>query len=124
MGVVNLITMAQSIPMSEVRKHSAPDDCWVVIHEKVYDLTDFLSEHPGGKKVILRYAGRDATPGFDPIHPRDIIQKTMGANPANCIGNIDKQTMTADDSKKSLPKVLWPRGHFLQSTECSTCLTL
>merc|ERR1712086_315264 len=99
MGGRQLITMAQSIPMSEVRKHSTPDDCWVVIHEKVYDLTDFLSEHPGGKKVILRYAGKDATPGFDPIHPRDIIQKTMGANPANCIGNIDKQTMTADDSK-------------------------
>jgi cytochrome b involved in lipid metabolism len=41
----------------------------VVIHGKVYDLTSFLPEHPGGKKVILNYAGKDATPGFEPIHP-------------------------------------------------------
>ncbi len=31
-------------------------------------MTSFLPEHPGGAKIIMNYAGKDATPGFEPIH--------------------------------------------------------
>lgn len=57
----------------EVAKHDRRDDCWVIIHGKVYDLTTFLAEHPGGEAVILKYAGKDATKAFEPIHPKDIL---------------------------------------------------
>lgn len=33
---------------SVVQQHNKPDDCWVIIHGKVYDVTGFLGEHPGG----------------------------------------------------------------------------
>ncbi|CCH43739.1 Cytochrome b2, mitochondrial [Wickerhamomyces ciferrii] len=58
-----------------VSQHNKKDDCWVVIKGQVYDLTDFLTSHPGGQKVILRYAGKDATKIFVPIHPPDSIDK-------------------------------------------------
>lgn len=45
------------IPMQEVAKHNKREDCWVVIHGKVYNLTDFLSDHPGGVGPILAKAG-------------------------------------------------------------------
>lgn len=45
------------IPMQEVMKHNKKEDCWVVIHGKVYNLTDFLSSHPGGVGPILAKAG-------------------------------------------------------------------
>ena len=64
----------------------------------MYDLSSFLTEHPGGKKVISRFAGKDATPGFDPIHPKDIIQKTMGKEPSAYIGDVDPATLNAADS--------------------------
>jgi cytochrome b involved in lipid metabolism len=32
----------------EVAKHNTTEDCWVVIHGRVFDLTKFLQEHPGG----------------------------------------------------------------------------
>ena len=32
---------------NEVAKHDNQDDCWVIIHGKAYDVTDFLPEHPG-----------------------------------------------------------------------------
>jgi L-lactate dehydrogenase (cytochrome) len=40
----------------------------------VYDLSSFLSEHPGGAKVLMREAGRDGTAAFEAIHPTDMIQ--------------------------------------------------
>lgn len=40
----------------EVAKHSSQEDCWVVVHGKAYDVTEFLPEHPGGMKIILKYA--------------------------------------------------------------------
>ena len=56
------------ITMDEVAKHNSEDDCWVIvtgvarpsgIGNFVYDVTQFLQDHPGGKKVIMTYAGRE-----------------------------------------------------------------
>src|SRR5438094_338419 len=73
------------------KKHNKRNDCWVIIHNKVYDLTDFLPEHPGGIKVILKEAGKDATEAFDPIHPPDIIDKYL--KPEVCLGTVDPSTI-------------------------------
>lgn len=61
----------------EVLIHNRKDDCWVIIHEKVYNVTSFLPEHPGGSSIILKYAGKDATKAFDPIHPGDTLIKYL-----------------------------------------------
>lgn len=45
------------ISMEEVAKHNSPDDCWVVLHGQVYDLTEFHASHPGGSAIITDYAG-------------------------------------------------------------------
>ncbi|XP_076232337.1 cytochrome b5 [Calliopsis andreniformis] len=38
---------------------------WIVIHDKVYDVTSYKNQHPGGGELIDEYAGQDATFGFD-----------------------------------------------------------
>ena len=45
----------------EVAQHSKREDCYVVLYDKVYDLTDFIPLHPGGPQIIIKYAGKDAT---------------------------------------------------------------
>ena len=40
--------MAGGIPVAEVAKHAEPDNCWIVVNNKVYDLTKFAPDHPGG----------------------------------------------------------------------------
>jgi hypothetical protein len=60
---------------AEVAKHTTDTDCWVILHDKVYDVTDFLDDHPGGKKAIMIYAGKDATKEFDMLHKMDILTK-------------------------------------------------
>jgi len=61
--------------MAEVAKHTSEDDCWVVLHGRVLNVTSFLKQHPGGVLAIMTFAGKDATEEFDMIHPPDVIEK-------------------------------------------------
>ena len=36
----------------EVSKHNTKDDCWLIIHGKVYDVSDYVDEHPGGDVIL------------------------------------------------------------------------
>ena len=59
-----------SFTLAEVSKHDKKDDVWVIIKGKVYDLSEFVDEHPGGVEAIMKRAGGDATEGFfGPQHP-------------------------------------------------------
>ena len=67
--------MPRKILMKEVAKHNTVDDCWVVIEGNVYDMSSFISDHPGGSKVVMLYAGKDATDEFVMLHKPSIIKK-------------------------------------------------
>ncbi|CCG23003.1 Cyb2 cytochrome b2 precursor protein [Candida orthopsilosis Co 90-125] len=77
------------LALSEVAKHNTKQDCWVIIHDKAYDLSDFVDEHPGGSAIILKYAGKDATKAFDPIHPSDTLTKYLA--PKYHKGEVEKK---------------------------------
>ncbi|KAI5801971.1 FMN-dependent dehydrogenase-domain-containing protein [Pyronema domesticum] len=79
------------IDFKEVAKHNSPSSCWVIIHNNVYDVTTFLSSHPGGSSIILRYAGLDATSEYDPIHPAGILEETL--SPSQILGPLDPSTI-------------------------------
>lgn len=43
----------RSISVEEISKHNTKEDCWIVVDGKVWDITDFAPEHPGGGKSTL-----------------------------------------------------------------------
>ncbi|KQK80158.1 cytochrome b5 type B-like protein [Amazona aestiva] len=53
--------------LAEVGKRNSSREAWFVIHGRVYDVTRFLEEHPGGEEVLLEQAGRDATESFEDV---------------------------------------------------------
>merc|ERR1719478_786089 len=63
--------------VEEVAKHNNKESCWVILDDKVLDVTDFLKDHPGGELAILTFAGKDATEEFNMIHPPDVIDKYL-----------------------------------------------
>lgn len=58
---------------AEVARHNKESDLWIILKEKVYDVTSYVEEHPGGS-AILRHAGQDSTKGFyGPQHPERVF---------------------------------------------------
>merc|ERR1712179_157230 len=67
-------TMTDIISISQVRTHNKKDDCWIIIDNKVFNVTPFLKQHPGGADVILDLAGKDATEAFKDVgHSKDAL---------------------------------------------------
>ncbi|EAA35955.1 hypothetical protein GE21DRAFT_29 [Neurospora crassa] len=56
--------MAATFTLDDVRKHNSKDDVWMVIHNKVYNVTTYLEDHPGGSIILREVAGTDATEQF------------------------------------------------------------
>ncbi|CAM9002555.1 unnamed protein product [Rhodiola kirilowii] len=48
---------------AEVAVHNKRIDCWIIIKDRIYDVTSYVEEHPGGD-AILAHAGDDSTEGF------------------------------------------------------------
>merc|ERR1719428_1692562 len=78
--------VASGITKEEVAKHNSKASCWVILHDQVLDVTNFLKDHPGGELAILTFAGKDATEEFDMIHPPDVLDKYL--DPASKLGPV------------------------------------
>lgn len=50
--------------LTDVAKHADANSCWMAIDGVVYDLTDYLSQHPADPDVMLRHCGREASEAF------------------------------------------------------------
>uniref|UniRef100_A0A8C9S2H4 Cytochrome b5 type B n=1 Tax=Scleropages formosus TaxID=113540 RepID=A0A8C9S2H4_SCLFO len=67
--------------LEEVKQHNTSTDSWLVIHDRVYDISSFLEEHPGGEEVLLEQAGADATESFEDVghslDAREMLQQYL-----------------------------------------------
>lgn len=71
--------MAKQFTKEEVKKHNNNQSSWLVIHNTVYDITEFLNEHPGGEEVLLEQSGLDGSEGFEDVghslDARELMEK-------------------------------------------------
>ncbi|CAK7265784.1 hypothetical protein SEPCBS57363_001761 [Sporothrix epigloea] len=72
----------------DVAEHNTNSDLFMVIHDKVYDVTKFIDEHPGGEEVLLDVGGQDATEAFEDVGHSDEARETMEQMFA---GNLKRQ---------------------------------
>ena len=68
-------TGLELISLDEVSEHNSRDDAWMVIFDRVYNVTEFMIHHPGGEEVLLEYFGYDATLAFRAVgHSRSAVK--------------------------------------------------
>ncbi|XP_057963544.1 cytochrome b5-like [Malania oleifera] len=76
--------------LADVSEHNSPQDCWLVIDGKVYDVTKFLEDHPGGDEVLLSATGKDATDDFEDVGHSTSARSMMDEY---YVGDIDTSTV-------------------------------
>lgn len=102
--------------LEDVRKKNSAKELWLVIHGRVYDITRFVEEHPGGEEVLFEQAGADATESFEDVgHSVDaremLKQYYVGdLHPDDCKNNSKKDVLitTSSDSSSSWSNWLIP----------------
>jgi cytochrome b involved in lipid metabolism len=61
-------TNSGGITMAQVATHAGASSCWAAINGKVYDLTNWINQHPGGPDKILAICGTDGSAAFNGQH--------------------------------------------------------
>uniref|UniRef100_A0A7S4M790 Cytochrome b5 heme-binding domain-containing protein n=1 Tax=Vannella robusta TaxID=1487602 RepID=A0A7S4M790_9EUKA len=92
--------MSREFSASEVAAHNSQDDCWIIVNGKVFDVTEFMKKHPGGKKVLLNVAGKDATTQFQSLHQPGVLHQYDSL----CIGTLAGTKKTNSRSSGSSPE--------------------
>ena len=117
--------MSKSFSQADVASHNKPTDLFVTIDEDVYDLTQFQDEHPGapqipvlpsspgdseaiadnnlspgGKKILTRVAGKDASKQFWKYHNEGILKKFK---PKLQVGSLDTKKSAAPPTPPATP---------------------
>ena len=100
------------LTFEEVANHNNKKDCWIIINGKVYDITPFLDEHPGGDEVLLTSTGKDATIDFEDVGHSDSAIEMMEKY---FIGKVDTSTLPPKVSH-SLPQPTQTHGAGNQSS--------
>ena len=65
------VTTQTGYTMDKVRENNSASSCWSIINGNVYDLTKWISSHPGGRSAITGICGRDGTSTFNGRHRGD-----------------------------------------------------
>ena len=82
-------------------QHKSENDIWVVIHGKVYDVTPFMNEHPGGADILLDAAGKDATGDFEDTGHSQDARKLLKKYEVGAVDESSKPA--APEGKKGVP---------------------
>ena len=87
------------ISLQEVWEHSTFDDAWIVIYDRVYDITDFVMRHPGGEDVFHGYMGYDGTIAFRGVGHSSAAMRILKKM---CIGVLPQARLLKIKSSNSL----------------------
>jgi cytochrome b involved in lipid metabolism len=58
----------QTYTLADVAQHNNASSCWAAINGNVYDLTNWINQHPGGPQRILNICGTDGSAAFNNQH--------------------------------------------------------
>ncbi|EKG11486.1 Major facilitator superfamily [Macrophomina phaseolina MS6] len=92
---------------SDVSEHASKKDLYIVVHDKVYNCTSFVDEHPGGEEVLLDVGGQDATEAFEDVghsdEAREILDGLLVGKLKRQAGDPEPKSHAAPSSSNKAP---------------------
>ena len=88
--------LRNDITLSEVRTHDKSYDAWMILSNKVYNITPYLPYHPGGMDIMKGVLGKDATVLFHEYHTWINIDNLIGPL---LLGSLMTMPVVDDDEK-------------------------
>ena len=67
----SVISGLTKLTVEEVKKHDSGTSCWSIVFDNVFDLTKWITKHPGGAEKIRAICGKDGTSSFQRQHDGD-----------------------------------------------------
>ena len=64
-------TAPTKLTLDEIKKHDSSTSCWSIVYGNVFDLTKWITKHPGGAEKIRAICGKDGTSSFERQHTGD-----------------------------------------------------
>ena len=80
--------------------HNKKGDCWIVREGRVYDVSAFVEDHPGGDDLILQYAGKDIGEAMD--DPEEHVHSASAHDMLDeyMIGKLGTDALVVDESEQ------------------------
>ncbi|VEU19732.1 DEKNAAC100777 [Brettanomyces naardenensis] len=66
---INPSDFPMRITKAQLKQHHTKNDCWMAFNHKVYNITNYLDYHPGGREILIENSGTDAIQLFQRYHP-------------------------------------------------------
>ena len=81
--------------VDDVGRHHRTDDAWVIVDRRVYDITTFLNDHPGGLDVLRDHLGHDVSSIMRDESSHQHTGPAFELLEEYCIGTVDDGTMVS-----------------------------
>lgn len=86
----------------DVAEHRTAKSCWVSRKGKVYDVTSFLDDHPGGDDYILKHAGADIDEAMKDADEHEHSQSAYDILDEYCVGKLGTETCIVSEGMSFL----------------------
>jgi len=91
------------ISLKEFRKHTDENSLWVAYNGAVYDVTNFVAEHPGGKWSLLSAGGQDLEGLWEKytIHYRKDVMSSLEPYRIGTLSDSDAAALKDPSNKEN-----------------------
>ncbi|XP_043481075.1 cytochrome b5-like [Leptopilina heterotoma] len=97
------MTKLKQYTRAEIENSDVKKNTFIIIHDKVYDVHQFLNEHPGGEEILLDHRNKDASEDFDDVgHSTDAFE---------LMNKYRVGELIESDRANSKPKAGWVAGY-------------
>ncbi|KAI1627245.1 cytochrome b5 [Exophiala viscosa] len=87
------VTQAQGVlTVEELASHNQPNDLWIAVDGKVYDITKYTEIHPGGVQILCGVAGTNATAAFHDVGHSEDAHETLQAFLVGTLEQSEEET--------------------------------